>query len=148
MGWLTRRFRKSEATQTRLIFRYKDGERERAVDPIDVEKVFAATFGDEWRDVLGQAATPIPPGIIGTQADEMRRQQQELDDKVLAAVNVAFDVKAFTDRGGPDGRTEEGLSDTERRGILAGYLRFCNDLLNVAYPFSFARSRASPSLAS
>lgn len=137
-GWIVRWFRR-DPDRSRLLFAYRDGTRVRWADPVLVERTLIDRLGDDWWQVVADLSKPLPLGTVGEQADAERARKRDDRRRVLEAVDAAFDVHAFRDSD----RT--GLTETERLGLMTGYVLFCNDLVRLARPFVIAQSRASPS---
>ena len=132
-SWL-RRLVKSKTNP--LIFHYHDGTRVRSVDPVEVERTLVLRLGESWRSKLEGLRNPIPLGIVGEQLEQVRSGRLATETTVLAAIDEAFDVHGFRDG--------EGLSIPMRHALLAGFNRFCIDLIELARPFVKQQSRASP----
>lgn len=120
----------------RFIFRYWDGTRKRSADPLEIERGLVSLLGDGWREKLEELAKPLPPELIGEEAEQMKKEKEELRSKVLYAIDSAFDVSSYKDG--------KGLTEVERFGTLAAFNRFCIDLVVLARPFVKQQSRASP----
>lgn len=131
-AWLFGRGRES-----RFVFRYRDGKKNRSADPVEVERILEAHLGASWRGDLGKLTQPLPLGLIGVEAAEARKKKDEYRVRVMEAVNKAFDVRPYRDG--------EGLTEVERLSLLNGFILFCIDLVRAARPFASAPSRASPS---
>lgn len=131
-GFLWRLFKRHDP----FVFRFHDGERRRAVDPIVVEQVLTEKLGSDWLSKIDEVTKPMPDGLIGEEVIQWQAQRKELQDKILDAIDAAFEVKPFKDG--------KGLTVAKRCGILAGFNRFCMDLVTLARPFAKPQSRDSP----
>lgn len=128
--------------QDPYIFHYYDGTRKRSADPIAIELSLIESLGEDWQDQVTSLSKPIPFGAVGEAAEKLKTNRETLRKRVLNAIDVAFDVCAYSDNGG-QGKAF-GLIDPMRFGLLNGYLLFCVDLVRLSRPFGNAQSRASP----
>ena len=119
-----------------LVFHYNDGRRVRSADPIEIDRIFIAALGEDWRSQVERLAKPLPLELVGEEATAARAERMAQEEKILKAINAAFDVQPYR-----DGR---GLSVTRRYALLAGYNAFCRDIIELARPFVRRQSRASP----
>jgi hypothetical protein len=108
----------------RLIFRFWDGQRKRAADPIAVERVLVHYLTDDWRGKVISLSDKPPVGMMGEQLKKFWKDKEELRLLIYRVIGAAFNVKPFKD--------DEGLTDIEMRALIDGYVRFCNDLLELA----------------
>jgi hypothetical protein len=134
-----KRLIKSRPDDKRLIFRFFDGTRNRAVDPIAVERILVHYLTDDWRKTVASLDDTPPMELVGSESDKFWLDREQLRQKVYQVICAAFDVKPFRD--------DVGLTEIELRALLDGYAAFCNDLLVLASPFVNVQSRASPTTA-
>ena len=137
-GWISRLFGRSRpaifAERDRLIFRFWDGTRQRAADPLDVRAALDEHGGPNWPDLLGVfglAATEGMPMSPAVQASHAANVNASVGD-LVALTRQAFGVEPFRER--EDGTTT-GMTQAETLDLLTSYLTFAQQLEESARPF-------------
>lgn len=141
--WLKKLFRRQDK-RSPYIFHYKDGTTERSADPLAIEAVFIVKLGKKWREKLVEAGKPVPQGAIGGDAETIAAEREKLDKEILAAIDAAFDVHEYRDGKQSGTGKPSGLLEVQRRGLLNGYIQYCNGLREIARPFGNSQSRDAP----
>lgn len=146
MSWLSRLFFGAPKPPDRLIFRYRNGRQKMSADPVVLERGLVAAFGDEWWEPLLHLEDDPPVGLMGIQFDDWKRKQEGANRLVIETVSKVFRIPIlqYHEGEGP----EEGMTETQLKGVLVGFIRYCDDLITLARPFVKPRPMDSPALPS
>lgn len=139
LGWIARLFRRRD--DRRDIFRFWDGARWRAVDPLPASRALDESLGQRVGEVLALLTTPPPPDppnvdVSAVRADYTRRQT-EAALQLADAAGKAFGVLPFDGAG--------GLTEAERIRLATRFLVFLHGLAEDARPFASWPAAGSPS---
>lgn len=141
MSWFSRLFNKPKMPD-RLIFRYSNGRQRMAADPVVLERGLASAFGEEWWEPLLHLNDDPPFGLMGVLLDDWLKKQEEANTLVIETVSKVFKIPILQYHTG-DG-PEEGMTETQLKGVLTGFVRYCDDLIVRTRPFVKPRPMDSP----
>lgn len=136
-GWLSRRVDPRRSAHERFLFHYWDGSADRRADPAAIDRELSRHLGRDWKERVAQLSDEPPFGVVGEELDAWYDKADKNRSAVLAGIDAAFGLRAVDQSG--------GLSESARLGVLAAYLLFCRQLVELARPFVKPQSRASPS---
>ncbi len=124
--------------QSRHVFTYHDGTRQRRADPLAAVAALEATdpkFAEHLAelDAKEKPDVALPPGVV---ADEVQAGRKEAVAKLLEATRAAFGLKPLDDTG--------GLTEAETMGVLAAFIFWMAKAAEDARPFENSQPRASP----
>jgi hypothetical protein len=115
LGWLRNLFSRGD---DRLLFRYWDGVKQRAIDPVGA---YRRVWNDDQCNLLSDATTARnPPGPEGT-AFYPFSEVIAAEDRLRELTRRVFDVKEWTE-------SQPGLTLDETDLLLNNFLSFCADL--------------------
>lgn len=128
------------ARPDRLIFRFFDGRRQRAADPLEVWRSLEAAAGPDWQTLLVLLAVDPPPGTVGAAAEAHRAKQEAAAETLGRAALAAFGVEPLHPY------EKRGLTRAERVGLVGAFLNFMGGLAESARCFRGAGGglRAAP----
>lgn len=142
MSWLWRKLFGRDPHDPR-VFHYFDDmafTSRRSADPIEIELRLEAMLGADWKDQADALRKPLPFGTAGVEREEAAAKREQDRQALLAAIDAAFDVKAYSH---PSGGAPSGLTEAVRLGLLDGFREYCIALVVLSRPLSSAPSLAS-----
>lgn len=115
----------------RKIYQFFDGERDRKVDPLAVERALKQAGGDQlgaWLKTL-EMAGQIDPASVPADGLAAKMAQQSEDSLVgiVRTVRAGFGLKAFED---------DGLTELECVELLCDFINYKQKLLESARPLA------------
>lgn len=101
----------------RCLFRYFDGVKQRAIDPVATHRL---VWNDSDCNLLGDSATANDPKLADGSRFYPLSEVHAAEDRLRTMTRKVFGVKEWSE-------SQSGLTVDETDQLLANFLRFCDD---------------------